>query len=61
MRESFEEGMIEPWQTPEMPDLALIVTQVLLKSQTLWGVRTWAAINVCALSRFYQGYALRFR
>lgn len=37
LRTSFEEGVIEPWQTHEMPDLALIVTQVLLKSQTLWG------------------------
>lgn len=35
LRTSFEEGTIEPWQTNEMPDLALIVTQVLLKSQTL--------------------------
>ena len=37
LRESFEKGIIEPWLTYEMPDLALIVTQVLLKSQTLWG------------------------
>jgi len=37
LRESFEKGIIEPWQTDEMPDLALIATQVLLKSQTLWG------------------------
>lgn len=37
LRESFEKGIIEPSQTHEMPDLALIVTQVLLKSQTLWG------------------------
>jgi predicted nucleotidyltransferase len=38
LRTSFEKGIIEPWQTYEMPDLALIVTQVLLKSQTLWGL-----------------------
>jgi streptomycin 3"-adenylyltransferase len=38
LRESFENGIIEPWQTNEMPDLAVIVTQVLLKSQTLSGV-----------------------
>ncbi|MGA8165581.1 MAG: aminoglycoside adenylyltransferase family protein [Waddliaceae bacterium] len=37
LRTAFEEGTIEPCQTNEMPDLALIVTQVLLKSQTLWG------------------------
>lgn len=31
LRGSFESGIIEPWPTYEMPDLALIVTQVLLK------------------------------
>lgn len=38
LRESFESGVIEPWLTYEMPDLALIITQALLKSQTLWGL-----------------------
>ncbi|MBA3816068.1 MAG: DUF4111 domain-containing protein [Parachlamydiaceae bacterium] len=38
LRESFEKGIIEPWENYEMPDLAVIVTQVLLKSETLWGV-----------------------
>jgi predicted nucleotidyltransferase len=38
LRHSFEKGILEPWQTYKMPDLALIVTQVLLKSQTLWGL-----------------------
>lgn len=38
LRTSFEKGIIEPWPTYEMPDLALIITQVLLKSQTLWGL-----------------------
>ncbi len=38
LRKSFEQGIIEPWSTHEMPDLALIVTQVLLKSQTLLGL-----------------------
>lgn len=39
LRPSFEKGIIEPRQTHEMPDLALIVTQVLLKSLTLWGLK----------------------
>lgn len=39
LRESFEKGIIEPWETYEMPDLAVIVTQVLLRSETLWGVK----------------------
>lgn len=38
LRQSFEKGITEPWLTHEMPDLALIVTQVLLKSQTLLGL-----------------------
>ncbi len=38
LRKSFEKGIIEPWLTYEMPDLALIITQILLKSQTLWGL-----------------------
>lgn len=38
LRTTFEEGTVEPWQTNEMQDLAIIVTQVLLKSQTLWGL-----------------------
>lgn len=37
LRASFETGEIEPQYT-EMPDLALIITQILLKSQTLWGM-----------------------
>ena len=39
VRESFEKGVIEPWEKDEMPDLAVIVTQVLLKSETLWGLK----------------------
>lgn len=38
LRESLKDGITEPWITREMPDLALIITQVLLKSQTLWGL-----------------------
>nr|WP_231950243.1 aminoglycoside adenylyltransferase domain-containing protein [Legionella lansingensis] len=38
LRKSFEKGIVEPWLTHEMPDLAIIVTQVLLKSQTLFGL-----------------------
>lgn len=38
LRQSFEKGIIEPWKNYEMPDLAIIVTQVLLKSKTLLGL-----------------------
>lgn len=38
LRKQFENGNIEPWQAKEMPDLALLITQVLLASKTLVGV-----------------------
>jgi streptomycin 3"-adenylyltransferase len=37
LRKEFENGNIEPWVTKEMPDLALLVTQILLASITLMG------------------------
>lgn len=39
LRGPFEKGIIKPWDSYEMPDLAVIVTQVLLKSETLWGLK----------------------
>lgn len=38
LRETFEKGVVEPWDNYEMSDLAVIVTQVLLRSETLWGL-----------------------
>jgi streptomycin 3"-adenylyltransferase len=37
LRNKFENGNIEPWQTKEMPDLALLITQVLLTNKILFG------------------------
>ena len=37
LRDSFEKGIIEAQASNEMPDLAVIITQILLKSTTLWG------------------------
>lgn len=37
LRDEFTKGNIEPWKTNEMPDLALLITQVLLAHKTLWG------------------------
>ena len=37
LRQQFEHGNIEPWPTKDMPDLALLVTQILLASATLEG------------------------
>ncbi|MCE3238005.1 MAG: Streptomycin 3-adenylyltransferase [Gammaproteobacteria bacterium] len=37
LREQFESGVIEPWPTILMPDIALLITQVLLANETLFG------------------------
>ncbi len=38
LREQFEHGNIEPWPSKEMPDLAVLITQILLASNTLVGL-----------------------
>jgi hypothetical protein len=37
LRDKFESGVVEPWQTKEMPDLAVLITQVHCGSLTLFG------------------------
>ncbi len=37
LRAEFESGNIEPWPSKEMPDLALLITQVLLANKILLG------------------------
>jgi len=37
LRKQFEQGNIEPWPVKEMPDLALLITQILLTCNTLVG------------------------
>lgn len=37
LRTEFENGNIEPWSTKEMPDLAVLITQVLLANKILLG------------------------
>lgn len=37
LRTDFESGHIEPWPTKEMPDLAVLITQVLLANKILLG------------------------
>jgi hypothetical protein len=37
LRKKFESGIIEPWPTKEMPELALLITQILLANKTLVG------------------------
>lgn len=54
LRQSFEEGIIEPWPTHEMPDLALTVTQVLLKNQILWGPKPEQLLSPVPYSDFIK-------
>lgn len=37
LRDDFESGNVEPWESKDMPDLALLITQVLLSGNTLIG------------------------
>lgn len=37
LRDKFEKGEVEPWETQVKPDLALVITQVLLTGKTLYG------------------------
>lgn len=37
MRKKFEEGVIEPWPTKVLPNLALVITQLLLSNKILLG------------------------
>lgn len=37
LRSEFENCVIEPWHSKEMPDLAILITQVLLANSTLFG------------------------
>jgi hypothetical protein len=37
LRKKFESGNIEPWPSKEMPDLALLITQILLANKILLG------------------------
>ena len=37
LRTAFEGGNIEPWPTKEMPDLAVLITQLLLENKVLLG------------------------
>lgn len=40
LRKDFEAGNIEPWQTKELPNLALVITQLLLSNQVLFGPKS---------------------
>lgn len=40
LRKDFEAGNFEPWQTKELPNLALVITQLLLSNQVLFGPKS---------------------
>jgi streptomycin 3"-adenylyltransferase len=37
MRQDFESGNVEPWHTKELPNLALVITQLLLSNKIAFG------------------------
>lgn len=37
LRQKFEAGEIEPWETKEMPDLAIVITQIFIASEIIYG------------------------
>jgi predicted nucleotidyltransferase len=54
LRQSFEKGDYAPWPNREMPDLALIITQVLLKSHTLSGLNPEQLLAPVSYSDFIK-------
>jgi predicted nucleotidyltransferase len=58
LREKFASGVIEPWSTYEMPDLALLITQVLLASQTLFGLSPEQLLDRVPYQDFIQAISV---
>lgn len=54
LRTSFEKGDLTLWATQEMPDLALIITQILLKSHTLLGLEPKQLMPIVPYSDFIK-------
>jgi len=38
MRKDFKAGIVEPWKSKELPNLALVITQLLLSHKILFGI-----------------------
>jgi len=55
LRKDFESGTIEPWHTKKMPNLALIITQILLQHKTLFGVNPDNLLEKVPYSDFVHG------
>ena len=58
LRPQFDSGDVELGNTKEMPDLALLITQVLLASQTLRGVRPEILLPIVPYTDFMKALAL---
>ena len=55
LRKEFENGILEPWHTKEMPNLALIITQILLQHKTLFGLNPEELLEEVPYSDFVHG------
>lgn len=54
LRQSFEQGNFQPWTSNEMPDLALIITQILLKNEALSGPKAEDLLPIIPYRDFMQ-------
>lgn len=54
MRKDFEGGNIEPWPSKEQPNLALVVTQLLLSHKALYGPKPHELLSEIPYSDFVK-------
>ncbi len=55
LRKDFENGTVEPWNTKKMPNLALIITQILLQHKILFGLNPDKLLEKVPYSDFIHG------
>ncbi len=54
LRKEFEAGNIEPWETKELPNLALVITQLLLSNKIVFGPSPNALFNLVPYDDFMR-------
>lgn len=54
LRQSFEQGNFQPWPSYQMPDLALIITQILLKNEVLSGPKADGVLPIVPYKDFME-------
>ena len=54
LRKDFEAGNIEPWQTKKLPNLALVITQLLLSNKVMFGPSPDTLLNSVPYNDFMK-------